>query len=149
MKCGKYNILYDGYKCNELNDSGIIDTSLDQETTLQQTDVKQSDLSLTHEASVVLLGTKYTKPRPRLTFSFIATAEANVIKLFFVTITHAMRNGIYYGYDSSSGCVIVSITKLYPGRRYQMYGRLKGRHNRLHCIWAHKICYRSMCHQIF
>ncbi|KAH9410627.1 hypothetical protein HK407_12g17580 [Ordospora pajunii] len=149
MKCGKYNILYDSHNYNEFKEAGAIDTLMQQDALPQQADTKQGDLSLTHEASVVLLGTKYPKPRPRLTFSFIATAEANVVKLFFITITHAMRNGIYYGYDSSSGCVVVSIAKLCPGRRYQMYGRLKGNKTRLHCIWARKICYRSMCHQIF
>lgn len=111
---------------------------------------KSEDISLAREPSLTLLGTKYPEPRTRSTFDFISTSQPGLIKLFFITISHSRPNGIYYGFDSSEGCVVVSSTYLETGRRYGIYGRLRNGTTKLvHCIAARELCHKTLCYEMF
>ncbi|ADM12588.1 uncharacterized protein Eint_110880 [Encephalitozoon intestinalis ATCC 50506] len=110
----------------------------------------EENLSLAFESSLILSGTKYPEPRTRIAFNFISTCEHGVVKLFFVTVTHAKSDQEYYGLDASDNCVIVSSDKLETGKRYEIYGRLEGGTPKtLHCVEIREICYRRLCYEIF
>lgn len=109
-----------------------------------------NDISLALETSVVLSGPKYPTPKTRITFNFLKTAILNVVKQFFITVSHAKPNGIYYGFDASERCVILSPIQLDVGKRYSIYGRLRRRKILyLECIKIQNMNYKNLCYEIF
>ena len=93
--------------------------------TMESSPAKTEDLSLALESSLILSGTKYPEPKTRLRFNFISTSRHSIIKLFFITISYSKPNGVYYGFDASERCVVISSIQLEVGRRYEIYGRLR------------------------
>lgn len=115
---------------------------------IEKSPVETEDISLVFETSLVISGTKYPEPKTKYTFNFISFSEPEVIKLFFISISDSKPNGIYYGYDASAECIVVSFIQLEVGKRYGIYGRLR-KGKVVHCIKAEELCYRTLCYEIF
>lgn len=105
--------------------------------------------SFYNESSTFLKSKRIPLPLTKIFFNFVLTSELNEIRVFFITIIKKKFSNVYYGYDSSSFCLLKCPRRLEKGERYLIYGKLtKNKLYFLECMKEEKINYKELCYMI-
>lgn len=109
----------------------------------------QPQSSFCYESSTFLKSKNVPRPTPHVFFNFVISSPLNQIKLFFITVIRKKYSNVFYGYDSSSFCLLKCERNLKKGKRYMIYGKLsKNKLYFLECLKEEEIDYKELCYML-
>ena len=119
-----------------------------KEKNLELSKIKEeSSCSIYKESSTFLRSCRCPETPTKMQFNFLTCSQFNEVKIFFITITKKKFSNVYYGYDSTSFCLVRYGYELKPGQRYIIYGKLsKLKLYFIDCICAEEIVYKDLCY---
>lgn len=110
---------------------------------------EESSCSYYAESSTFLRSAKVPEPPTKHFFNFIEYSRHDIMLSFYVTISRKKFQNIYYGYDSTSFCLVRSTYPLAINRRYIIYGRLsKARLYFLDSTAVEELDYKAFCYSL-
>jgi len=105
--------------------------------------------SIYNDSSTFLNSKRLPRPATHVFFNFVLSSPLNDIRLFFITVIRKKFPNVFYGYDSSSFCLLRCDRDLKKGKRYLIYGRLtKNRLYFLECLREEEIDYKELCYML-